>query len=144
MRKGIILDVLALISLIATYVENQYVSPFRLFIYFKIPTVILYDRYICTRIELALVQFSYTLIKITLIYLTFCNLTAGGFFKLDYYIYTLGGIYEQNGMIWLLSSASMLDILDWSYAVHYLYSIYWSIITACTIGYGDITPLNPY
>jgi hypothetical protein len=47
-------------------------------------------------------------------------------------------------MVWLLSASSMLDILDWSYVVHYLYSMYWSIITACTIGYGDITPLNPY
>ena len=37
----------------------------------------------------------------------------------------------------------MPDILSWSSAVHYLYSMYWSIITACSIGYGDITPLNP-
>ena len=47
-------------------------------------------------------------------------------------------------MEWLVSAASMPNIINWDYTVHYLYAMYWSIITACTIGYGDITPLNPY
>jgi hypothetical protein len=46
-------------------------------------------------------------------------------------------------MIWLLDSQAMLDIIDWSAPVHYLYSIYWAAITASCTGYGDITPLNP-
>lgn len=37
----------------------------------------------------------------------------------------------------------MKDIINWSAPVHYIYSIFWSIITASCTGYGDLTPLNP-
>ena len=46
-------------------------------------------------------------------------------------------------MLWLLDSSSMKDIVDWSSPVHYVYSIFWAIVTASCTGYGDLTPLNP-
>lgn len=144
MHKGIAMDLFAIIALISTFIDTTSATPFRLFIYFKIPSIALYDQYIHTVIKSSPLEFFYTLIKIMFIYFTFCNLTAGGFFKLDFYIYSEQGFYFQNGLEWLVSAASMPNIIDWDYAVHYLYSMYWSIITACTIGYGDITPLNPY
>lgn len=91
MKKGLLLDALAILSLVSMYVGSNNISVLRLFIYCKIYSVALHDRYLCTVISSNTVEFFYTLLKITLIYLTFCNLTAGAFFKLDYYIYSLQG-----------------------------------------------------
>lgn len=39
-------------------------------------------------------------------------------------------------------TSAMFEIVDWQIQVQYMYSIYWSLISAATIGYGDITPKN--
>jgi hypothetical protein len=33
-------------------------------------------------------------------------------------------------------------IISWPVYVQYLYAMYWALITAATIGYGDISPKN--
>lgn len=33
-------------------------------------------------------------------------------------------------------------IITWPLSVQYMYGMYWSLISAATIGYGDITPAN--
>lgn len=87
MHKGVSLDVLGIIAVASTFVNTATATPFRLLIYFKIPSVALYDKHIYTTIKSSGIEFFYTLMKIMFIYLTFCNLTAGAFFKLDYHIY---------------------------------------------------------
>ena len=87
MHKGVFLDVLGLISIISTFINTPTATPFRLLIYCKIPSVGYYDNYVHTHIKSSIFKFLYTIMDIMFIYLTFCNLTAGGFFKIDYHIY---------------------------------------------------------
>lgn len=79
-----------------------------------------------------------------LIYFLFANLASCIFFFMDYYQYTHQNISYQNDELWLMATSAMYDIADWNIPVQYLYSVYWSLISAATIGYGDITPKNIY
>lgn len=36
------------------------------------------------------------------------------------------------------------EINDESWGIKYLFSLYYSLITMCTVGYGDIAPYTPY
>jgi hypothetical protein len=74
------------------------------------------------------------------------SLAATIFFAIDYYYYLEQGYYYHNGWLWLTNSEAVgnLDIInnsDWF--VWYTYALYWAIQTASTVGYGDLTPMNP-
>jgi hypothetical protein len=54
--------------------------------------------------------------------------------------------YYQNGQLWLLSGSAVgnLDIINkYEWYVWYSFALYWAIQTASTVGYGDLTPMNP-
>lgn len=64
------------------------------------------------------------------------------FFYIDVTLYDMKGQIYNAGELWLVYTGAMPDIIDWSLPVQYMYGIYWSLISAATIGYGDITPKN--
>lgn len=55
--------------------------------------------------------------------------------------YYLGNLSTLQGNTWLTSSSSFEEK---SLSYYYLISLYWSITTISTTGYGDITPKNEY
>ena len=44
---------------------------------------------------------------------------------------------------WLYSSTAFVGIIDESWSIQYLYSLYWGVNTMTTISYGDIAGYNP-
>ncbi|KAL4489543.1 hypothetical protein ABPG73_019500 [Tetrahymena malaccensis] len=51
-------------------------------------------------------------------------------------------LYEQS--MGLDNWQTKLAIVNQSWDIRYIYSLYWSVTTMFTIGYGDITPVNQY
>jgi hypothetical protein len=53
----------------------------------------------------------------------------------------IGDYCERNGIkFWMQNILNDCKSCDWR--TYYLYSLYWSITTMITVGYGDITPTN--
>ena len=87
MRVGILLDVVSILAIMTLFIPQSRLSALRLLIYAKIPSVNYNDHRISVMISSSLGQLFYVLVKITFVYLTFCNLSAGAFYKLDFGIY---------------------------------------------------------
>ena len=69
--------------------------------------------------------------------------------KILYVAHIIACIFHSIGSFMLsLNQKSWLRLLDKEYLNHwrtrYIYSIYWSVTTLITVGYGDITPQNQY
>ena len=57
-----------------------------------------------------------------------------------YISYEMSDPNDKNQNTWILELGLYYD--DWK--IRYLYSMYWALATMVTVGYGDITPQNPY
>ncbi len=69
---------------------------------------------------------------------------ACGFFAIDYYLYNNN--YNQL-YIWLTDSAALSGcnmVTTYPWYIWYEYALYWALQTATTVGYGDLTPKNPW
>ena len=75
----------------------------------------------------------------------YSHIMACGFFYLDFYLYQNDAYYFDNNLLWLTGSdampVNMIQTYPWY--VWYEYAMYWALQTATTVGYGDITPMNP-
>lgn len=88
----------------------------------------------------------YRLAKLLVLLWFLCSLAGSIYFAIDYSYYMEKGQYYQDGKLWLTNSLAVgnLDILhNNGWFIWYSYALYWAIQTASTVGYGDITPMNP-
>jgi hypothetical protein len=71
---------------------------------------------------------------------------AGIFFAIDYSFYLEKGFYYQKNQLWLTNTSAVGNlnlIINFSWYVWYEYALYWALQTSSTVGYGDLTPMNP-
>lgn len=75
------------------------------------------------------------------------SLSACIYFAIDYSYYLQKGFNYDNGYLWLTGSATtdeMNLITTFHWQVWYDYALYWAVQTTSAVGYGNITPRNPF
>jgi hypothetical protein len=87
------LDLLSSFAILSICLPDNWTPMLRLLIYFKVPSILKYDRHITIAIHSLFFNFWYILIKVSFLYLVYCNLTSGVFFKVDYDYYLQEGEY---------------------------------------------------
>ena len=88
----------------------------------------------------------YRLIRLIVILWFITTWIATIFFAIDYHYYLAKGYYYQKNQLWLTNTAAVgnLEIIKvFSWYVWYEYALYWALQTSSTVGYGDLTPMNP-
>ena len=69
--------------------------------------------------------------------------------KIIYIAHIIACLFHSIGSLMIdLNERSWLNVIDKTYLndwkVRYIYCIYWAVTTLITVGYGDVTPQNPY
>lgn len=145
------IDTVTVISLtIYMSVNNYHFCYFKLAIYLRIYGMNQIDK--AVQHGLFMYQYLlpfYRLIKMVILTWLITTWVACAFFVIDYnYYIDADCTYTQLGQLWLVTnglSPSGLNIIQ-SYPqwfIWYEYSLYWSLQTSATTGYGNITAQNP-
>ncbi|EAS04119.2 cation channel family protein (macronuclear) [Tetrahymena thermophila SB210] len=118
------------ILIISSYINDSTVLPLVILRLYQLPSI---EKKIKTALIMRQKMFKaeYELIKLIGLLLLVAHFIACGFF----YVGTTG-LGEEN---WI--NKNNLQNKEWT--IQYLNSIYFSVITMITIGYGDITPISP-
>lgn len=64
-----------------------------------------------------------------------------GFYLIDYLYYQSD--YEYTELLWISNSQAWANLIDYSFGVQLLYTMYWSLGTASSAAYGDISGSAP-
>lgn len=120
----------------------------KIIFYIKIYTFVKIDQEIMHSLELHRVVYAIYRLTRMIVFVWFLTTWAGCiFFAIDYHFYLdPHSPYRAMGQLWLTNTAAVgnLDLIqNFSWDVWYDYALYWAIQTSSTVGYGDLTPMNP-
>jgi hypothetical protein len=133
-------------------IEKDYLKFTLIFFFLRLKELLQVERLIVTSYDLnrrikAAMKLFLLMMKILLV----CNVVACSGFFLSHYLYENNVINDQREQVcgsssyWIISTCEAGIPLRYnSFAVQYIYSLYWAATTMITIGYGDITPKNVY
>ena len=126
---------------------NRNLIYLKIFFYLKVYSLVKIDRAVLHRLEMERIAYCiYRLIRLILLLWFITTWIATIFFAIDYHFYLAKGYYYQKNQLWLTNTSAVgnLQIITaFSWDVWYEYALYWALQTSATVGYGDLTPMNP-
>lgn len=141
-----LISILALTIYLSVY--NQYFIYIKILFYCRLYNLYIIDGQILHIMEFQRISFGlYRLARLVVFFWYLATIAGGIFFAIDYgYFLDKSSQYYKNDQLWLTNSSAagnLSIITNYTWPVWYSYGLYWSLQTASTVGYGDITPMNP-
>jgi hypothetical protein len=149
-KRKLLIDALSVLVIGLELVnENYWTSIPKLLILLKLGRLFTFNEKVSQLLAARPKGFAvFKFLRVCVTFYLYSHIMACGYFMLDFYFYINPEKYpyKANLMLWLINSACLPGvnmITQYHWVVWYLYSMYWAIQTATTVGYGDITPRNP-
>ena len=150
LRQGLIIDVVTVLILIVSPASGAlWTNWLKLWLILKLIRLSEIDDFYMRKFNIYRKSKTvYVIFKQIMLIFVLSHIVGLIFYAMDYQ-FLASGYYPPDRTYflmkecWLISSTAYSPIIELSWPLQYLYTLYWGVNTISTISYGDIAPLNP-